>query len=492
MIGINIGGASVVCAMLEDEIKILKKPAEIGLEAIANEIKDISKHKAIVSTSLPMNHILMKYEKLKTLVLLIPGPGLNYCSYGYILKGYVNHRGDVVERIDEKEVRKILEIPGYSNVAIASKFSVRNPILEEEVKKIVLEKFEEKKIALSNFVGGLNYPARINTTIINAKLKEMIWNLTDEVKKFIPNFYYLTSDGSISMPNIVIENPSLLYNSSSVASAFGAMFLTGIKDCVVVDIGGHSTNLIPIENGKPRFVDFLEIMGKRTLVRSVEAIVIPFGGNSVISEGRLTEELCKPIAFGGEKFTLTDAINCIGQEIGDFKASRSFEEKVDYDVAVQQFVSLVAENLKELDAKMIVGSGYLAPFIIPEIAKKAKISYVIPKFYDGVRAIGSAVSRISLTLHARFDTEKGVAIYNGCFERAPFRIGSLPKDDEIIEAARKKMIEIAKSLGAEEEIEDIKVLDFYSFTIVKGGIKRGLIADVTMQIEPGVRRWKKL
>ncbi|MEM4702654.1 MAG: hydantoinase/oxoprolinase family protein, partial [Archaeoglobaceae archaeon] len=445
--------------------------------------------RVLVSTSLPINHILLKYEKLKTLVLLIPGPGLNYSQYGYVLKGYVNHRGDVVEKIDENEVRKILEKSGFNNIAIASKFSVRNPILEEEVKKIVCEKFEEKKVALSYFIGGLNYPARINTTVINAKLKEVIWDLTEELKAQIPNFYYLLGDGSISTPKSVVENPSLLYNSSAVASAFGAIYLTEMKDGAVVDIGAFSTNLIPIENGKPRFVTGIEVMGKQTLIRSVDVITIPFGGNSVVSEGRITEELSKPLAFGGDKFTLTDAINCLGNEIGDFKASRSYEEKVDYDIALAQFISIVAENLREMGVEKIIGAGYLAPYIIPEIARKAKVSYVIPKFFDGIRAIGSAVSKISLTLHARFDTEKGIAIYNGVFERAPFRVGSIPRDDEILEAARKKIVEIAKSFGS-DEVGEIKLLDFYSFTIVKGGMKRGLIADVTMQIEPGII-WRK-
>ncbi|MEM0351059.1 MAG: hydantoinase/oxoprolinase family protein, partial [Archaeoglobaceae archaeon] len=77
----------------------------------------------------------------------------------------------------------------------------------------------------------------------------------------------------------------------------------------------------------------------------------------------------------------------------------------------------------------------------------------------------------------------------GVFERAPFRVGSIPRDDEILEAARKKIVEIAKSFGS-DEVGEIKLLDFYSFTIVKGGMKRGLIADVTMQIEPGII-WRK-
>ncbi|MEM4291722.1 MAG: hydantoinase/oxoprolinase family protein, partial [Archaeoglobaceae archaeon] len=288
----------------------------------------------------------------------------------------------------------------------------------------------------------------------------------------------------------VVENPSELYASSAVASAFGAIFLTGVKEGVVVNIGGFSTHLVPVENGKPKFVSNLEILGKQTLIRSVDMVTIPFGGSSIVANGRLEAETSKPIAFGGNEFTLTDAMNCMGCEIGDFKASRKTGEKTDYDLAIDQFISLIAKNLREMNAEKIIGAGYLAPYMIPEIARKAKISYVIPKFCEGVRAIGSAVSKISLTLHARFDTEKGVAIYNGVFEKSPFRVGSIPKDEEIIEVVRKKIMEIARNLGA-EEVGDVKVIDFYSFTIVKGNMKRGMIADVTVQIEPGVREWKR-
>ncbi|MCS7143666.1 MAG: hydantoinase/oxoprolinase family protein [Archaeoglobaceae archaeon] len=491
MIGINIGGVNTVCAIVdENDIRTFKKPSEFGLESILMEkSNEMKKESVIVSTSLPVNHILLNFGTLKTLTLLIPGPGLNYSNYGHLLKGYVNHRGDLVEKIDEDEVKRVLENSEYNNVAIASKFSVRNPILEEEVKKIVLEKFDEKKVALSHFVGGLNYPARINTTVINAKLKELIWDLTEILQRNIPNFYYLLGNGSTSAPKLIVENPSELYNSSSVASAFGAIFLTGIGDGVVVDLGGFSTNLIPIENGKPRFISGIEIMGEKTLIRSIDVITVPIGGNSVISGGRILFDFCKPLAFGGDKFTITDAMNRMGYEIGNYRASRNFLEKVDHDVALEQFFSILVKNLKEMNAEKIIGAGYLAPFLVPEIAKKAKISYVIPCYCEEIGAIGSAVSRISFTLHARFDTEKGIAIYNGIFEKSPFGVGSIPREEEIIDAARKKMIEIAKAIGG--EIEEIKVLDFYSFTIVKKGMKRGLIADVTMQIEPGVRLWKK-
>ncbi|MCX8172749.1 MAG: hydantoinase/oxoprolinase family protein [Archaeoglobaceae archaeon] len=487
MIGVDIGGCNLVSAIVSEEIRIFKKPAGAGIESLFKELKShIDRDRVVVTTSLPINLLVSKFDEMRTLTLLIPGPGLNYSKFGYVLKGYVNHRGDVVEKIDPDEVRRILEREKFHNVAIASKFSVRNPVLEEEVRRIVKEKESDKKIALSYFVGGLNYPARINTTVINAKLKEIVWNLSENIKGCVGDFYYLKGDGAIAGYQMIVENPSELYGSSAVASAFGAIFLTGEKNAVVVNIGGISTSLVKIENGKPLFVDGIEIGGRKTLIRSVDSISIPLGGNSVIYHGKLTTENAIPSAFGGNNFTLTDALNCSGFEIGESVRSREIGKNFNSEAIVDSFVSMIAENVKVMECEKIIGAGYLAPYLIPEVAKKAKVEYVVPELSEAICAIGSAVSKISLTLHARYDTEKGIVIYNGVPEKCPFRVGSIPEDEEFIEAARKKVLEIARSFG-EEEIGEIKVLEFHSFTVVKGGMKRGVIADLTLQIEPGIR-----
>ncbi|MCS7144572.1 MAG: hydantoinase/oxoprolinase family protein [Archaeoglobaceae archaeon] len=487
MIGVDIGGCNLVSAIVSDEISIFKKPAVMGIGSLFKDLREyLEKDKVVVTTSIPINLLVSRFDEMRTLTLLIPGPGLNYSRYGFILKGYVNHRGDVVEKIDEVEVKKILEREKFQNVAIASKFSVRNPILEEEVKRIVKEKINEKRIALSYFVGGLNYPTRINTTVINAKLKETIWDLSESIKSIIGDFYYLKGDGAISSYQLVVENPSELYGSTAVASAFGAIFLTGEKDAVVVNIGGISTSLVRIENGKPVIVEGVEIAGRKTLIRCVDSISIPLGGNSIVQNGKPTPNCANPIAFGGNTFTLTDALNYIGFEIGESRRSKEFGKSFEAEKVVDNFVSMVADNLKAMECDKIIGAGYLAPYLIPEIAKKAEIDYVVPEHSEAICAIGSAVTKVSLTLHARYDTEKGIAIYNGVPEKCPFRTGSIPKDDDLIETAKKKVLEIAKSFG-EKDIGEIKVLDFNSFTVVKGGMKRGVIADLTLQIEPGIK-----
>ena len=101
--------------------------------------------------------------------------------------------------------------------------------------------------------------------------------------------------------------------------------------------------------------------------------------------------------------------------------------------------------------------------------------------------MGVAVSKISLTLYARFDTEIGRVTFNGMVEKSPFKQGSLPDDNEFIDAATNKVREVALSYGSpKEEVEDVKVIYFNAYTVVRGGIKRGKIADVIVQIEPGI------
>lgn len=489
IIGIDVGGTNTDAAIVSDEIKTIKLPNEAGIGGILKEISkeaNLIEEKVVVSTSWPLNLIISKFSESRTLSLVIPGPGLNYSEYGEVLKGYVNHRGDVVEDIDEYEIAAIFRENSYDNVAISSKFSVRNGSLEDRVAEIVRNYVEDYRIALSHYAGGMNYPARIHTTVVNAKIRETVYRLTELIKAYAGDFYYFKGDGGIVPYTIALNNPSELYNSSPAAVALGAVYLTGEKNALVVDIGGTSTDFVEVIDGMPKIVEGIELVGRKTLIRCVDSVSIPFGGDSVVENGKLVPVCSKPIAFGGESFTLTDALNCAGYEIGDYRSSRKYE--CDVEKVLNQFVSLAATTVREIGCKKIVGTGYLAPYLIPEVAKAAGVEYVIPDHYESANAVGVAVSRVSLTLYVRIDTEKCFAAYNGHTESCPFKPGSLPDDEQILEVAKEKVVEVAKKFGAsEEELGKVRTVYFNSFTVVRGGMKRGVIADVIVQIEPGIR-----
>ncbi len=495
-VGIDIGGTNTDAAIVGDgEVRTFKVPNEDGMEVMLEKLSsvvDLSKERVTVSTSLPLNAALSRFHETKTLVLLIPGPGLNYSSRGVCLQGFVNHRGDVVEEVDESEVRRVVEkskAQKVQNVAVAGKFSIRNPALEEKVAEIAVGEYGDSKVCLSYHCLGINFPLRINTTIVNAKIKESVYELERIVGMYSRKFFFYKGDGGIIPMDFALNNPSLLYNSSPAAVAMGAIFLTGVRDAIVIDIGGTTTDFVIVENGKPAIVENMSVAGMKTLIRCVDSFSIPFGGDSLV-ESFIRPERRVPIAFGGEHFTLTDSLNCCGCEIGKFERSRELSRSRGIsrgiaEKAIEDYTAMVVDaiNHYEREVKTLVITGYLARFLAPYIEEASGKRCIVPEHSEAVNAVGVAVSRISLTLYARFDTAKKRAVFNGFVEDYDGR----DDDEYFVELAKERVREIALSHGAcEEDVEDVRVVYFNSFDVVRGGVARGRIADVVVQIEPGI------
>ncbi len=493
IVGIDVGGTNTDVAYIDSEgnLQTFKYPNEYGITRILREVSErvnLSDSRLVVSTSLPLNIITSQFDRVKVLSLIFPGPGLNYSDYGVVLRGYVNHRGDVVEDIDPAEIERVLRVSEFDSVAISGKFSVRNPELEHRAQEVVSRFADEKKIALSHHVGHINFPLRINTTIVNAKIMSEVWELTERIREFTDDFFYYKGDGGIIPWQIAMRNPSELYNSSPASVAYGAYYLTGEENAVVVDIGGTTTDILLIRDGMPDIEEKVEIRGMKTHIRCVRSISIPYGGDSVYREQLEPYRLDRPLAFGGRHPTLTDLLNVAGGEIGDHKKSRGWIKKEDAEREIDRYTDMVAEIVSRFDVDRIIGTGYLASHLIPEIAEKSGKRHVIPQHHESANAVGVAVSRISLTLYARFDTERRVAIFNGELDSEQVeRISGHPDDEELVGMAVEKARNLALKYGADErDVRDVEVVYFNSFTIVRGGIKRGKIADIVVQIKPGL------
>ena len=492
IVGIDVGGTNTDIAYLEDGVlKTMKYPNEYGivriLEKVSREV-NLEDSRLIISTSLPINLISSRFDKIKTLTLLFPGPGLNYKEHGVVLKGCVNHRGEIVEDVDENEIESFLRGYDYDCIAIAGKFSVRNPYIEHKVFEIAKKFADPHAIALSHHIGKLNFMLRLNTTVINSKISREVWMLTESIRKFTDKFFYYKGDGGIIPWRIAMRNPSELYNSSPSSVAYGAYYLTGEKNAIVIDIGGTTTDITLIKDGKPMVVEDVSVCGLKTHIRCVNCISIPYGGDSLFDGELKPFRLGKPLAFGGEHPTLTDLLNVLGEKIGNYRASKDGIERDVAEREVDRYIEILAEKVKGFQVNTVIGTGYLASYIIPEVARRAGKRCIIPENHQSANAVGVAVSRISLTLYARFDTEKGLAIFNGEIEGEQYeRLDKNLDDEEIVEMCIEKVRDIAMSYGADEEdVKEVDLVYFNSYSVVKGGIVRGKIADVIVQIKPGL------
>ncbi|NLV26666.1 MAG: hydantoinase/oxoprolinase family protein [Methanomicrobiales archaeon] len=473
--GLDIGGTNTDIAIIDSEIKTHKIPNTSGLSTALK--KAGSSGRLVVSTSQPLNEILTG-PQFNIRTITIPGPGLVYSG---AIKGAVSHRGDIIEPIDTEEVKSLFKGPHPYAVAISGKFSVRNNSLEEQVCDVVSEYLDPEQIAVSSHIGALNFPARIKTTQINARIKPKVNALNNLIREVNADFFYVTSTGGLTSPDRALQNPSLLYHSSPATVANGAYYLTRNENCLVLDIGGTTTELIPIAHGKPIFEDVI-IDGFKTLIKSVKTVSIPYGGDSCIRETLCPFRAGNARSFGGGEPTLTDALNVSGARIGDDDRSHVIDKKI-ADNIVEQYLITVSSAVKKFKPGIIIGTGYLAHYLLSEISERAKTTGIVPEHAGSANAVGAAVSRISILGYFHVDTEKKRMTMNG--KEYPYYATS--DDEELLAHAKNIIRDVARADGApEEDVEDVMIQFFSSYEVVRGWKVAAKITDILLSIAPGI------
>jgi N-methylhydantoinase A/oxoprolinase/acetone carboxylase beta subunit len=473
--GVDIGGTNTDVVMIEDTVRSLKVPNEKGLDALAGAMKKAGR--LAVSTSQPLNLVLAGTPPGVT-TIAVPGPGLFFPGG---IAGAVNHRGEILEPLDREGVGDIVRSGEGDVIAVAVKFSVRNPVLELDIRDIALHTHPDEKIALSHHLGTLNFPARVATTRLNAQIKETVSGISALIGRIHPGFLFFKGDGGLAPPAMVRENPALLYQSSNAAVALGAYYLSREKNCLVVDIGGTTTDLVVVRDGKP-VMKRLVIQDSPTLVRVVEGLSLPYGGDSQVVQGNLRKRVGNACAFGGPRPTLTDALNCLGAGIGD--VSRSMSRRPEgVETALDQYTAAVASAIRELGHTTLVGTGYLAPWLLPRIAAETGARAIIPDHSACANAVGVAVSRISLALSFRLDTGKKTLSVNG----EPAVFPGIRDDDRMIAYCIQEARERALREGADpRDVREVELLSFNSYNVVRSGYRMEYIADCVVQVEPGI------
>ncbi|MDD1727476.1 MAG: hypothetical protein LUQ50_00225 [Methanospirillum sp.] len=473
--GIDIGGTNTDIALIDSDIRTIKVSNSKGLAQALLKAGDGGR--LAVSTSQPLNAMVTgSTGRVRTIT--IPGPGL---VHGGAVKGAVGPRGDVLEPVDTRQVEGLLRGCRADAVAIVGKFSVRNPVQEEIVRDIARQFFDDEQIAISAPLGGLNFPARIATTRINAGIKATVVSLSDQIRKTHPDFLFVTSDGGLCGFDRAIDNPSLLYHSSPATVALGAGYLSKKQDCLVVDIGGTTTDLVPIRDGKP-VLQTLFVQGRRTLIQAVTADTIPLGGDSCIRDVLTQVRSGNARAFGGGEPTLTDALNVLGADIGDVSRSCCLDPAKAFE-AYQYYLETLGAIIHRKDPGLIVGAGFLAPYLIPDLADEARVRYYVPEHAASANAVGAAVSRISIRIHARADSGRGILTLNGVDYPLPAGIS----DDDLLMYAGEIVRTQARKEGAPaQDLKELLTSQYSVYNVVRGGRTQARITDFVIGIAPGI------
>jgi N-methylhydantoinase A/oxoprolinase/acetone carboxylase beta subunit len=199
-------------------------------------------------------------------------------------------------------VEKLQELANsVTAFAIAGYFAVRNPAHELRVRDLIREVTHLPVTCSHELSSKLGGPRRALTTLLNARLVSMIDRLIGSSEDFLKArgieapLMVVRGDGALISAAEARLRPIETILSGPAASLVGARFLTGLDDAVVSDIGGTTTDVAILDEGRPRLDENGAVVGGyRTMVQAVAMRTYGLGGDSEVHvntrglEGALT------------------------------------------------------------------------------------------------------------------------------------------------------------------------------------------------------------
>ena len=221
-------------------------------------------------------------------------------DHRFLVHGGHEFNGREITGIDEKEIRGLaarIRDQGIRSVALTSVFSPVNATHEEQVAKILSDEVPGIFISLSSEVGRIGLLERENATIVNASLVELAAQVVESFERGLTAMgidapvYISQNDGTLMTSELAQRYPILTFASGPTNSMRGAAFLSRVRDAVVVDMGGTTSDVGMLVHGFPRQASTeVEIGGVRTNFRMPDVISFGLGGGSLVGsldDGRI-------------------------------------------------------------------------------------------------------------------------------------------------------------------------------------------------------------
>lgn len=193
-----------------------------------------------------------------------------------------------------------------SAFAVASQFSVRNPAHEQQAAALIRSVTGLPVTASHELSAKLDGPRRALTAALNARLLGTIDRLNRAVALVLEQhdidapLMVVRGDGSLVSAAFAGARPIETILSGPAASVIGALYLAGLVDGLVVDIGGTTTDVAVIAGGRPSITDGGAVVGShRTMVEAVAMATVGLGGDSQVHIDTRHEH--GPVLLGPER-----------------------------------------------------------------------------------------------------------------------------------------------------------------------------------------------
>ncbi len=194
------------------------------------------------------------------------------------------------------------EVTGF---AVAAYFAVRNPAHELAARDLIRDATDLPVTCSHELSSKLGGPRRALTTLLNARLILMIDRLIGATRRFMDGsgidapLMVVRGDGALIDSKVAAMRPIETILSGPAASIVGARHMIGLDNAIVSDIGGTTTDIAVLDEGRPRLdPNGAVVGGHRTMVEAVAMRTYGLGGDS---EVRLEEGALDPAILLGPR-----------------------------------------------------------------------------------------------------------------------------------------------------------------------------------------------
>ncbi len=391
-------------------------------------------------------------------------------NHTYLVHGGNEFNGRELSPLDEHELREAAADIRKKEIRSAAVTSVFSPVtadMEQRAAEILLEEIPDLYVTLSSDIGRIGLLERENAAILNASLRELAKAVVSSFRSALDDlgidaaFYVSQNDGTLMGSEFAEKYPILTFASGPTNSMRGAALLSGVRDAVVVDIGGTTSDVGVLVNGFPREASTEVDIGEvRTNFRMPDIISIGLGGGSIVrADGDLTigpdsvgyELQQRALVFGGDTLTTTDVAVAAGlAEVGDPSLVAGLDRVVVDSalVEIQRLVERAVDRIKtsaDSVPVVLVGGGTI---IVGDTLVGAS-ELIKPEHASVANAMGAAIAQAGGEIDRVFSLD-----------------GS--SRDAVLEEARADATARAISAGAQPSSVEIVEIDEIPLTYMPG------------------------
>ncbi|MEH6637938.1 MAG: hydantoinase/oxoprolinase family protein [Porticoccaceae bacterium] len=277
----------------------------------------------------------------------------------------VGGKGEIVRELDVDTLRvdlRRLHAKGEVEALTICLFNAYlNPLNEQLAKQVAQEIFVGIPVSISSdVIPEMQEYERTETTVVNSYVRPEVENYINNLQRQLTEkmkdvrLSILRSDGGLTSVTGAAESPVNLLLSGPAGGVAGATYFCskgGFDDILTFDMGGTSTDVALIQNGRARIRRETRVGDVVVRAPSVDVRTVGAGGGSIAFVPELTRALRVgpqsagaepgPAAYckGGTEPTVTDANVVLGYLPSDVKLGGEMQIDKSRSVAVVQNIA---------------------------------------------------------------------------------------------------------------------------------------------------------